>query len=255
MAERPASGECPHPLRHVAIIMDGNNRWARQRGLGGVAGHREGAERVRTALDACERHGVEVLTLFAFSSENWSRPQSEVRSLLSLFASYLKKETVELARRGIRLRFIGQRDNFSERLRNLIADAEARTASGARTLVLAVDYGGRRDITEAARRMAMKVRSGQLRPEDISEQTLGEEMAIADLPPPDLCIRTAGEQRISNFLLWQMAYTELYFAPVFWPDFSAVSFDQAVEDYYRRQRRFGQSQPSLQALGAGGSSA
>lgn len=255
MAERSAAGESSHPLRHVAIIMDGNNRWARQRGLGGVAGHKEGAERVRTVLDACERHGVETLTLFAFSSENWSRPQAEVRGLLSLFASYLKKETAELARRDIRLRFIGKRDRFSDRLRNLIADAEARTASGSRSLVLAVDYGGRWDITRAARQLAQKVRSGQLRPEDITEQALGAEMALADLPPPDLCIRTAGEQRISNFMLWQMAYTEFYFAPVYWPDFSAVIFDQAVEDYYRRQRRFGQSETTLQVLGGGAGSA
>ncbi|MAT52528.1 MAG: di-trans,poly-cis-decaprenylcistransferase [Porticoccaceae bacterium] len=228
-----------HPLRHVAIIMDGNNRWARQRGLGGIAGHQEGAERVRDALDACDRHNIDVLTLFAFSSENWNRQPAEVRGLMSLFVSYLKSEVHELSERNIRLRVIGQRDRFSSRLQKLIADAEQRTRKGTRTLVLAVDYGGRWDITQAARNLARQVQSGTLLPDQINEQLLAGEVALADLPEPDLCIRTAGEQRISNFLLWQMAYTEFLFSPVYWPDFDGAAFDAAVADYYQRQRRFG----------------
>ncbi|MFA5494577.1 MAG: polyprenyl diphosphate synthase [Porticoccaceae bacterium] len=230
-----------HPLRHVAIIMDGNNRWARQRGLSGIAGHQEGAERVREVLDGCARHSIDVLTLFAFSSENWSRPPPEVRGLMSLFASYLKSEVGQLCERNIRLRVVGQRSRFSARLQKLISDAETRTRGGSRTLVLAVDYGGRWEIASAAQKLASRVRAGNLRPEDIDEQALAGQLETADLPEPDLCIRTAGEQRISNFLLWQMAYTELYFAPVYWPDFDGAAFDLAVDEYYQRQRRFGQS--------------
>ncbi|HEY8385242.1 MAG TPA: polyprenyl diphosphate synthase [Porticoccaceae bacterium] len=230
-----------HPLRHVAIIMDGNNRWARQRGLGGIAGHQAGVERVREVLDACDRHGIDVLTLFAFSSENWSRPVAEVRGLMSLFASYLKGEINRLAERGVKLRVVGQRDRFSARLQKLIADAENRTRNGSRTLVLAVDYGGRWEIAEAARKLASRVQAGSLRPESITEEVLGDHLAMAGLPDPDLCIRTAGEQRISNFMLWQLAYAELYFAPMYWPDFDGVAFDAAVAEYYRRQRRFGGS--------------
>lgn len=230
-----------HPLRHVAIIMDGNNRWARQRGLGGIAGHQAGVERVREVLDACDRHGIDVLTLFAFSSENWSRPVAEVRGLMSLFASYLKGEVNRLAERGVKLRVVGQRDRFSARLQKLIADAENRTRNGSRTLVLAVDYGGRWEIAEAARKLASRVQAGSLRPESITEEVLGDHLAMAGLPDPDLCIRTAGEQRISNFMLWQLAYAELYFAPMYWPDFDGVAFDAAVAEYYRRQRRFGGS--------------
>ncbi|HLS97853.1 MAG: polyprenyl diphosphate synthase [Porticoccaceae bacterium] len=243
-----------HPLRHVAIIMDGNNRWARQRGLSGIAGHQEGVERVREILDACARHDIGVLTLFAFSSENWSRPVTEVRGLMSLFASYLKSEVPELCERNIRLRVIGQRARFSERLQKLIADAEARTRGGSRTLVLAVDYGGRWEIAAAARKLASRVQAGSLRPDDITETLFASHLATADLPEPDLCIRTAGEQRISNFLLWQLAYSELYFAPMYWPDFDGAAFDRAVEEYHQRQRRFGQSSemPAPGRLESGG---
>lgn len=237
-----------HPLRHVAIIMDGNNRWARQRGLSGIAGHQAGVERVREILDACDRHGIDVLTLFAFSSENWTRPVTEVRGLMSLFASYLKGEINRLAERGVRLRVIGQRARFSVRLQKLISDAEARTRHGTRTLLLAVDYGGRWEIAEAARKLASRVQAGSLRPEAITEQLLGAQLATADLPDPDLCIRTAGEQRISNFLLWQMAYSEFYFAPMYWPDFDGAAFDVAVNEYHQRQRRFGGSSAAAAKL-------
>ncbi|WP_438951846.1 polyprenyl diphosphate synthase [Porticoccus sp.] len=228
-----------HPLRHVAIIMDGNNRWAALRGLPGSTGHEVGVNRVRDVLDACQKHDVDVITLFAFSSENWERPDLEVRALLALLSSYLKKEVRQLVERGIKLWFIGRRDNFSARLRNLIAESEALTSAGNQTLVLAVDYGGRWEITEAARKLAELVQQGKLKSEDITEQLMHQHMSLTDLPPPDLCIRTAGEQRISNFMLWHMAYTEFYFADCYWPDFDSLAFDRAIDEYYRRQRRFG----------------
>lgn len=228
-----------HPLRHVAIIMDGNNRWAKQRGLSGTAGHEAGVERVRDVLDASEKYDIDVLTLFAFSSENWNRPELEVRALMSLLASYLKKEVKQLKERGVSLRVIGRRDHFSARLNKLIDDTESATAKGVKTLVLAIDYGGRWEITDAARELARQVQRGRIRPEDITEESMQQNMCMPDLPPPDLCIRTAGEQRISNFLLWHMAYTEFYFADCYWPDFDGAAFDMAIRNYQQRQRRFG----------------
>lgn len=239
MTKPPDSDVSNHPLQHVAIIMDGNGRWARSRGLGAVAGHNAGVEKVRGILDACQQHNISTLTLFAFSSENWQRPSAEVGALMSLFASYLKKETRELCKRNIRLRVIGERGRFSARLQNLIADAERATSAGSFTMVLAVDYGGRWDILQAARQVAVQVRDGGLDCEKIDEELFASHLSLGDLPMPDLCIRTAGEQRISNFLLWQLAYTELYFAKCYWPDFDGAAFEQAVQDYYQRQRRFG----------------
>ena len=240
-----APGRCP--LRHVAIIMDGNNRWAKQRGLRGLAGHQAGVERVRDMLEACKHHGVEVLTLFAFSSENWRRPAAEVQGLMSLFASYLKKEIKPLQDRDVRLRVIGSREHFSNRLQKLIADAEEQTKDGRQTLVLAVDYGGHWDIAQAARKLAAMVESGELRSEQVDEQLMGQQVALADMPPVDLCIRTAYEQRISNFLLWQLAYAELYFSELLWPDFNEAAFEQAVREYHRRQRRFGMTDAQIKA--------
>lgn len=238
MTESKDQGAVPS-LRHVAIIMDGNNRWARERGLGGVAGHRAGVENVRHALEACRHHGVETLTLFAFSSENWQRPQTEVRGLMSLFATYIRKELGELRKSKVRLRVIGERSRFSDRLRRRIARAEALTASGEMNLVLAVDYGGRWEITQAARKLAEKVARGEMAVDEIDEHAFERELSLADLPPPDLCIRTAGEQRISNFMLWQLAYSEFYFADCYWPDFDRDAFALAIEQYQRRDRRFG----------------
>ena len=233
------------PLRHVAIIMDGNSRWARERGLNNIAGHRAGVEKVRDVLDACRHHGVKTLTLFAFSSENWQRPLSEVRGLMSLFATYIRKEAQELRARNVRLRVIGERSRFSAGLRKRIEYAETLTANGDINLVLAVDYGGRWDITQAARSLAAKVASDDLAIADIDEHTFAQELCLADLTPPDLCIRTAGEQRISNFMLWQLAYSEFYFADCYWPDFSDGVFADAVVEYKGRKRRFGLSAEQL----------
>ena len=236
-------GDSAQPLRHVAVIMDGNNRWARARGLAGHEGHRAGVERVRDMIESCQRYHVEVVTLFAFSSENWQRPALEVNALMKLFSTYIKKEAKVLHERGIRLQVIGERGRFSSRLQKRIADAEVLTAGNtAMTLVLAVDYGGRHDIVVASQKLAQQAVEGSLAVTDIDEDLFEKNLSLADLPPPDLCIRTAGEQRISNFLLWQLAYSEFYFAECYWPDFDAAAFDLAAAAYYQRQRRFGLSQ-------------
>ena len=226
--------------RHLAIIMDGNNRWARREGYPGVAGHRAGAEVVRDIISACESRGIRYLTLFAFSSENWGRPRAEVRALLALLSRYLRNEVTKLVSDGVRLRVIGRRDRFSPRLQQLIATAEAETEAGERaTLTLALDYGGRWDVAQVTQSLARDVLSGAMQLDDIDEEAISQRLATADLPDPDLCIRTAGETRISNFLLWQFAYAEFWFTEVLWPDFDETVLDLALADYAVRERRFG----------------
>lgn len=240
-AEAHQSTVVPH---HVAIIMDGNNRWARRQGVSGPAGHRAGVEAVRGVLRACRDHGVGVLTLFAFSSENWGRPRHEVRALLALLSRYLRNEVRELHTDNVRVRFIGERARFSNRLQRLMSHAENLTLgnTGA-TMVIAVDYGGRWDIAQAARHLAERVARGELRVGEVDEARLGKAMCLGDLPAPDLCIRTGGDMRISNFMLWQFAYSELYFTPVLWPDFGELEFARALADYARRDRRYGLRDP------------
>ena len=226
--------------RHLAIIMDGNNRWARREGFPGVAGHRAGAEVVREIVSACESRGIRYLTLFAFSSENWGRPRAEVRALLALLSRYLRNEVAKLVSDGVRLRVIGRRDRFSPRLQRLIAKAEAETETGERaTLTLALDYGGRWDVAQVTQSIARDVLAGALQLDDVDEAAISQRLSTADLPNPDLCIRTAGETRISNFLLWQFAYTEFWFTEVLWPDFDETVLDLALADYAVRERRFG----------------
>ncbi len=228
--------------RHVAIIMDGNNRWAKKRKLPGTSGHKAGVEQIRTILKSCEEHGVEVLTLFAFSSENWQRPTKEVDALMRLFKSYLSNEIDEINEKGVRLRVIGSRARFSPELLRLIERAEQKTASNLdRTLVIAADYGGQWDIAQAAQQVARRVQAGELSVDSIDAQQLAQHICLNDLPAPDLCIRTGGDHRISNFLLWQFAYSELYFCEQFWPDFGREDFNAAIEDFSNRQRRFGKS--------------
>ena len=228
-----------HPLKHVAIIMDGNNRWAKQRGLSGIAGHRAGVERIREILPIARDNGIETVSLFAFSSENWHRPPVEVRGLISLFSTYLKKEAKSLRDDGIRLKVVGSREHFSDRLNRLIDDAQQLTEAGELNLILCVDYGGRWDIARTAQQLAAEVQAGNLSPADITESSFDRYICGDGVPAPDLCIRTAGERRISNFMLWQMAYSELYFTDCYWPDFDDNAFEQAVKDYYQRRRRFG----------------
>ena len=220
--------------------MDGNNRWARREGFPGVAGHRAGAEVVRDIVEACEARGIRYLTLFAFSSENWGRPRAEVRALLALLSRYLRNEVAKLQSDGVQLRVIGRRDRFSPRLQCLIADAESATAAGDKaTLTLALDYGGRWDMTQVAKTIARDVRYGRLTDDDIDESLVAARLSTGALPDPDLCIRTAGETRVSNFLLWQFAYSEFWFTEVLWPDFDESVLDLALADYAVRERRFG----------------
>lgn len=235
--------------RHVAIIMDGNNRWARGRDLPGAEGHRAGESAVHTVIRRAGQRGVEVVTLFAFSSENWRRPPDEVKHLMGLFVRALGERVDELDKNGVRLRFIGERGAFADDLRRGMADAEQRTAGNKRmTVVVAVNYGGQWDLAQAAAELARRVRDGELALEEVDAQALGEQVSMADLPPPDLLIRTGGEQRLSNFLLWQTAYSEFYFTPVLWPDFDADAFDVALADYAGRQRRFGRSGEEVERL-------
>lgn len=228
-----------HTLKHIAIIMDGNNRWAKKRGILHMGGHQAGVERIRDMLTVCRDNDVQALTLFAFSSENWKRPRREVEALMKLFLSYLDKESPRLAEESIRLRVIGGRERFSDKLLTAIDRAEAITAEGATDLVIAADYGGQWDITQACHALAAQVASGKLAAEAISEQLISENLSTAGLPPLDLLIRTGGEFRISNFLLWQAAYAELFFSPQLWPDFTEADLLAAIEEFYRRQRRFG----------------
>ena len=230
----------PGTPRHVAVIMDGNGRWARRRALPRHLGHRAGVKAVRAAVEGCARRGVEALTLFAFSSENWARPAEEVTRLMELFVESIEREVDELHGNGIRLRFIGDLGVLKSHLRDGIAAAEDRTASNSRmTLYIAISYGGRWDILQAVRRLAARVAAGEISPEAIDEQALSRELMLGDAPDPDLFIRTGGEHRISNFLLWNLAYTELYFCDCLWPDFDDAEIERAFRHFAARQRRFG----------------
>ncbi|RBP81889.1 di-trans,poly-cis-decaprenylcistransferase [Marinomonas rhizomae] len=225
---------------HIAIIMDGNNRWAKKKHLPSIAGHTAGASAVRRVVEAAARSGVKVLTLFAFSSENWKRPKLEVDGLMTLFMRSLKKEFKRLNEHKIRLRVIGDLSGFSKGLQKQIKNVEDATKDNDQmTLVIAANYGGRWDIAQASKAIAERVVLGELSPENINEELLSEHMQLADLPAPDLLIRTSGEERISNFLLWQTAYSEFIFLPVLWPDFDQKHFDEAIETYQNRQRRYG----------------
>ncbi|MGQ9659854.1 MAG: isoprenyl transferase [Thermochromatium sp.] len=236
----PERTQDPRVPRHVAIIMDGNGRWAKQRGLPRTAGHREGVKSVRAVVEESVRRGVTTLTLFAFSSENWRRPRAEVNVLMELFMATLRSEARRLHENGVCLRIIGERSAFPEKLQHRIAEAEALTADNTRfNLQVAANYGGRWDIVQAVRKLALAAQAGQIDPQRIDERLVAQHLSFPDLPEPDLFIRTGGEQRLSNFVLWQAAYSELYFSNVLWPDFDAAAYGQALDDYARRQRRFG----------------
>jgi undecaprenyl diphosphate synthase len=236
----PRAGDVAAMPQHVAIIMDGNGRWARNRGLPRIAGHRRGAESVREAVRAAGQLGVRYLTLFGFSSENWKRPNSEVEDLMGLLRRYLRSEVSELHAQNVRLRVIGDRHRLSRDIVQLIGDAEALTAGNTGlTLILALSYGSRSELTEAARSIAADVAAGRLRLEEIDETLVGQRLYTADIPDPDLLIRTSGEQRISNFLLWQCAYAEMIFLDILWPDFASEHLAEALREYGRRERRYG----------------
>ncbi len=232
--------------RHVAIIMDGNGRWANARGLPRTLGHRQGAEAVRRTVAGALEMGIPFLTLFGFSSENWRRPMTEVEDLMGLLRRYLQSEIAEFHKNGIRLRVIGERGRLPGDIVRLIDDAERRTADNqALDLVMAISYGGRQEIAAAARRLAEAVAAGELAPEDIDEESFAAGLLTAGIPDPDLLIRTSGEQRLSNFLLWQAAYSELVFVDKLWPDFDKSDLEAAVNEFRRRERRYGAAAESL----------
>ena len=238
--------------QHIAVVMDGNGRWAKKRFLPRTAGHKAGVKATRRLVELCAIKGIGALTLFAFSSENWNRPDQEVSSLMSLFLSTLNSELNKLHEQGVRIRFIGDRNRFSENLQASITAAEKKTSANTRLkLNIAANYGGRWDIVNAARSLSRKFADGDISEAQITEQAFTRELCLVDLPEPDLFIRTGGEQRISNFLLWQIAYTELFFTDTLWPEFNDAAFDEALQWYATRQRRFGKTGDQLQGRQAG----
>ncbi|WP_299183072.1 polyprenyl diphosphate synthase [uncultured Neptuniibacter sp.] len=247
-AEKSVNEVINKPPRHIAIIMDGNNRWAKERRLPGLAGHKAGVECVRSTIEGCIEVGVESLTLFAFSSENWKRPPLEVKGLMELFKLALDREAKKLVKNNIRLRVIGDKTAFSGSLQKKIEKVEALTqeCTGLQ-LNIAANYGGRWDIVSAAKKLAERCAAGEIIADDINEITFSDHISLSELPEPDLCIRTGGEQRISNFLIWQFAYTELYFSDAYWPDFDKQQLQLAIDSYCRRQRRFGKTSEQVEA--------
>jgi len=229
-----------HIPQHVAIVMDGNGRWARQRNMPRMAGHKAGVDALREVIQACQHHKIKILTVFAFSSENWYRPDGEVRGLMDLFFTSLGREIKKLHKNNIKFTIIGDLSRFSEKLQKRIQDAMHLTRFNTSSqFVLAVNYGGQWDIVNSTKQLAAQVQSGKIQPEDIDKTLFAKHLSTGDLPEPDLFIRTSGEQRISNFLLWQLAYTELYFTNTLWPDFKTEEFNKAISHYQQRQRRFG----------------
>jgi len=234
--------ETPAPPAHVAIIMDGNGRWAKARGLPRIAGHRRGAESVRRTVVAAAELGISYLTLFGFSSENWKRPSDEIDDLMGLLRVYLRGEIAELHQKGVRVRIIGDRTRLAPDIVTLIANAEALTHDNSRlTLIVALSYGGRHDIVQAAQRLAAEAAAGRIAPAAIDEAMFAGHLYTAGIPDPDLLIRTSGEQRISNFLLWQSAYTELVYTDTLWPDFGVGDLEKALREFHGRERRYGAS--------------
>ena len=242
MALAPAFDDPIAVPTHVAIIMDGNGRWARARGLPRIAGHKQGAEAVRSTVRACSDLGISYLTIYAFSSENWKRPASEVDDLMGLLRLYIRRELADLGREGVRIRFIGDRSRLDADIIRLISESEESTKDNKGLMfTVALNYGGRQEILQAARVFAQNVRDGEHESEDLSEQLFESYLQSKDMPDPDLLIRTSGEQRLSNFLLWQSAYTEFLFTSTLWPDFKREHLEQAVHEYQRRERRYGGS--------------
>jgi undecaprenyl diphosphate synthase len=232
--------------QHIAIIMDGNGRWAKKRFMPRIAGHRAGVEAARQVVKNCIKRHIKVLTLFAFSSENWRRPVQEVSYLMDLFLSGLEREVMMLHENNVQLRFIGDRHHFNEKLCQKITEVEKLTRQNTGlVLLIAADYGGQWDICQAARKLASAIEAGELTSSAITPEILGKQLSFADLPDPDLFIRTSGEQRISNFMLWQLAYAELYFTPTYWPDFDDQELEKALTYYAQRERRFGGSSEPL----------
>ncbi len=237
---RAAASDSYDIPRHVAIIMDGNGRWAAARGLPRVEGHRRGVEALRKTVRAARELGISILTIFSFSSENWSRPQSEIRDLLGLLRRFIRNDLADLHNSNVRVRIIGEREDLARDIQLLLQEAEDLTRNNdGLTLIVAFNYGARQEIARAARRLALEVAGGRLAPKDITPELLAQHLDLPELPDPDVIIRTSGEQRLSNFLLWQAAYSELVFVPINWPDFDRAALEGAIAEYRRRERRFG----------------
>jgi len=235
-----AAGGAEGRPRHVAVIMDGNGRWAQQRSLPRIAGHRAGVEAVRRLVRLTRERQIEVLTLYSFSTENWSRPEAEVSELMRLLRFFIRSDLADLHRNNVQVRIIGEREGLAPEIVSLLDEAESTTAANTGLkLVVAFNYGARQEMTRAVRHLAGEVAAGRLSAKDISAERISAELDTRDLPDPDLIIRTSGEQRISNFLLWQVAYAEFVFLPILWPDFDAAAYDDALGEFARRQRRFG----------------
>jgi undecaprenyl diphosphate synthase len=226
--------------RHIALIMDGNGRWAKERGLPRIEGHRRGVEALRRTVRAAGELGVEILTIYSFSAENWSRPATEISDLMGLLRLFIRRDLADLHKSNVRVRVIGERRNLDPEIRRLLDETEHTTRNNSGLLlVVAFNYGGRQEIARAAERIAQRVKAGAMQPEDVSADAISQHLDAADLPDPDLLIRTSGEQRLSNFLLWQSAYSEFVFVPVYWPDFDRLALENAIAEYRRRDRRFG----------------
>jgi len=239
--------------RHVAIIMDGNGRWAKKRGLNRIKGHQKGADAVKEIVQTSNEIGVSWLTLYAFSEENWKRPKTEVKLLMNLLKKYLKRELKEMLDNGIRLQAIGRIEKLPAGTREILLDSIEKTASNNKmVLTLALSYGGKQEIVDAVKKIGKQIEKGEITSNDISEKTITRYLYDAGMPEPDLLIRTSGEYRISNFLLWQIAYTEIYITPILWPDFNRKEYLQAIEDYRKRERRFGGTLETDQYFDPGG---
>lgn len=251
-ANMPDENELPTIAKspqHVAIIMDGNGRWAQKRGLPRVAGHKSGVETVRSVIQVCAEKGIEVLTLFAFSSENWRRPKKEVTLLMGLFLAALQREVKKLHKNGVQLRIIGDVSEFDQKIQDQIIKSEELTKDNKKLILnIAANYGGQWDITESVKSIAQQVQSGVLSADEITSEMISQNLSMSDLPEPDLFIRTGGEKRISNFLIWQLAYSELYFTDTLWPDFDRVAFDKALDSFAGRQRRFGHTGEQIEKM-------
>ncbi len=240
VTQTAASGSGFAPPRHIALIMDGNGRWAAERGLPRIEGHRRGVEALRRTVRAAGDLGVEIMTIYSFSAENWSRPASEISDLMGLLRRFIRNDLAELHKSNVRVRIIGERRGLDPEIRRLLEESEELTRhNSGLLLVVAFNYGGRQEIARAAERIAALVKAGTMQPEDVNADSIGRHLDAADLPDPDLVIRTSGEQRLSNFLLWQSAYSEFVFVPVYWPEFDRTALETAIAEYRRRERRFG----------------
>ena len=249
MSDDIDTSDTPNIPKHFAIIMDGNGRWAQKRGFPRVAGHKAGVETVRSVITTCVEKGIEVVTLFAFSSENWRRPEKEVSLLMGLFLMALEREVKKLHKNGVRLKIVGNVSAFNEKIQKSIIKAEELTKDN-KVLVLniAANYGGQWDITQSVKSLATKVENGELKADEITPELISQNLSMSDLPEPDLFIRTGGEQRISNFLIWQLAYSELYFTDTLWPDFDKRAFGEALKSFASRQRRFGHTGEQIEKM-------